>query len=374
MSESSAPARPAGPARPVGTAGAATLPLEHVVVAGGAGFIGSAFARNYLYWHPEARVTVVDKLTYAGNLENLAPVRDDPQTRLDFVQADIADYEAMASVVTRADVVVNFAAESHVDRSIMDPDVFVRTNLLGLNALLRAARDAWSDALAAGETRRFVQVSTDEVYGHVGEGASAEDAPLKPRNPYSASKAGGDLLAFSYHTNFGLPVLVTRGANTIGPYQYPEKATPLFITNAIEDQPLPIYGQGKAVRHYLYVDDHAAAIDLVLHTGQPGQAYNIGSEAEVNTVELATAILDYLGKPHSLMQFVPDRPAHDYRYSLDSAKVQALGWRRQYDFRQALEATVAWYLEYPQWWRKIKSGEYLEYYRRQYGAALAGVR
>lgn len=337
--------------------------LQHVVVCGGAGFIGSAFARNYLDWHPTARVTVLDKLTYAGNLENLAPVRDNP--RFAFVQADIVDYDAVAPVIAQADAVVNFAAESHVDRSIMDPDVFVRSNVLGVNTLLRAAREA-------GVTR-FLQVSTDEVYGHVGEGATPEDAPLKPRNPYSASKASAELMAFSYFTNFGLPVVVTRGENTIGPYQYPEKATPLFITNALEDKPLPIYGQGKAVRHYVYVDDHAAGIDLVLHQGTLGEAYNIGADEEVNTVRLAETILDLLGKPRSLMQFVPDRPGHDYRYNLDYSKILRLGWQPQYPFDRTIRATVEWYRNNPGWWQTIKSGEYLEYYRRQYGAALAGA-
>ncbi len=338
--------------------------LEHVVVTGGAGFIGSAFTRNYLAWHPSARVTVIDKLTYAGNLQNLAPVDGDGRYR--FVQADICDYDAVAPVLAGADAVVNFAAESHVDRSILDPDVFVRTNVLGVNALLRAATGAG--------VRRFLQVSTDEVYGHVGEGATPEDAPLKPRNPYSASKAGAELLAWSYFSNFTLPVLVTRGENTIGPYQYPEKATPLFITNALDDQPLPIYGQGEAVRHYLYVDDHAAAIDLVLHQGVPGEAYNIGADEAINTVALAERILDLLGKPRSLMRFVPDRPGHDYRYNLDCTKLEGLGWRRRYDFARTLEATVVWYRTHQDWWRAIKSGEYQDYYRRQYGAALAGAR
>lgn len=339
------------------------LTLQHAVVAGGAGFIGSAFARNFLAWHPQARLTVVDKLTYAGNLANLAPIRHDPRFR--FVEADIVDYEAIAPVVATADAVVNFAAETHVDRSILDPDLFVRTNILGVNALLRAAKEAG--------LKRFLQVSTDEVYGHIGEGATPENAPLQPRNPYSASKAGAELLVFSYYTNFGLPVLVTRGENTIGPYQYPEKATPLFITNAIEDAPLPIYGQGMAVRHYLHVDDHAAAINLVLQQGHPGEAYNVGADEEINTVELAGRILDLLGKPHSLMQFVPDRLGHDYRYNLDSSKLQALGWQRAHDFTHTLEMTVAWYKAHQDWWRAIKAGEYRDYYRRQYGLALAGV-
>ncbi|CAA9241797.1 MAG: dTDP-glucose 4,6-dehydratase [uncultured Chloroflexi bacterium] len=343
--------------------------LRHVLVSGGAGFIGSAFARNFVRDHPEARVTVLDKLTYAGNTQNLAPVWDEPRFR--FVQADICDYDAVAPLVVEADTVVNFAAESHVDRSIMDPDVFVRTNVLGVNTLLRAARDGWKAGGYAG--KRFLQVSTDEVYGHVGEGATAEDAPLAPRNPYSASKAGAELMVFSYGTNFGLPVVVTRGENTIGPYQYPEKATPLFITNAIEDKPLPIYGQGRAVRHYVYVDDHAAAIDLVLRRGAPGEAYNIGNDVEVNTVRLAETILDLLGKPRSLMQLVPDRPGHDYRYNLDYRKTLALGWQPQYaDFEKTIGATVAWYRDNQDWWRTIKAGEYQEYYKKQY-AVLAGA-
>jgi dTDP-glucose 4,6-dehydratase len=350
-----------------------TPSFEHVLVAGGAGFIGSAFARNYLRWHPRARVTVLDKLTYAGNLENLAPVRDDPATaaRLRFVQADICEYGAVAPLIAEADAVVNFAAESHVDRSIMDPDVFVRTNVIGVNTLLRAAKEAWAQPDGGFGGRRFLQVSTDEVYGHVAEGATPEDAPLKPRNPYSASKAAGELLAFSYFTNFGLPVLVTRGENTIGPYQYPEKATPLFVTNALDDQPLPVYGQGKALRHYVYVDDHASAIDLVLHRGTLGEAYNIGNDEEVNTVDLAESILDLLGKPHSLIQYVPDRPGHDYRYNLDYSKVVRLGWKpRSTSFEQTIAATVEWYRTHEAWWRRIKSGEYREYYRRQYAALV----
>lgn len=348
----------------------ADTPFTHILVAGGAGFIGSAYARNALSWHPEARVTVLDKLTYAGNTANLAPVWENDRFR--FVRADICDYDAVAPLVAGADAVVNFAAETHVDRSIMDPDVFVRTNVLGVNTLLRAARDGWPTDGADARQRRFLHVSTDEVYGHVGEGATPEDAPLKPRNPYSASKAGAELLAFSYFTNFGLSVVVTRGENTIGPYQYPEKATPLFVTNAIEGKPLPIYGQGKAVRHYVHVDDHAAGIDLALRRGTAGEAYNIGADEEVNTVRLATTILDLLEKPRSLMTFVPDRPGHDYRYNLDFSKILRLGWQPQYDFDRTIRATVEWYASNEDWWRAIKSGEYQAYYKRQY-AALAGV-
>jgi dTDP-glucose 4,6-dehydratase len=333
-----------------------------LLVTGGAGFIGSAFVRNLLSTDPDARVTVLDKLTYAGNLDNLAPVEDDPRFR--FVRGDVGDARVVEPLMAEADAIVNFAAETHVDRSILDAGSFIDTDVRGTWVLLESARKA--------DTPRFVQVSTDEVYGEVADGASQETDPLAPRSPYAASKAGGDLMVQAYATTHGLPVTITRGSNTIGPYQYPEKATPLFITNALEDKPLPIYGEGKAVRHYLYVDDHAAAIDLVLHRGEPGQAYNIGpTGAEANTVELATRILDLLGKPRSLIRFVPDRPGHDYRYSLDSAKLRRLGWQQQYDFDRTLEATVAWYMEYPDWWRKIKSGEYRAYYERQYGQALA---
>ncbi|MEN9615963.1 MAG: hypothetical protein RL022_1385 [Chloroflexota bacterium] len=335
--------------------------LSHVLVTGGAGFIGSAFARNFVVWHPNSRVTVVDKLTYAGNLSNLAPIWENPRFR--FVQADICDFDSIAPLVAQADAVVNFAAESHVDRSLNDPDVFVRTNVLGTNTLLRAAR--------AAEVARFVHISTDEVYGHVATGAASEDAPLKPRNPYSASKAGAELLAFSYFTNFGLPVMVTRGSNTIGPYQYPEKATPLFVTNAIDNLPMPIYGRGTAIRDYLYVDDHAAAIDLVLHHGTPGEAYNVGSEDALNTVDLAQHILTRLGKPEALMTFVTDRPGHDLRYAIDSTKLRALGWRRAYDLPATMDATVGWYSRNEAWWRPIKSGAFREYYKQQYGKDLA---
>jgi dTDP-glucose 4,6-dehydratase len=335
----------------------------HTVVTGGAGFIGSAFARNYLADHPTARVTVIDKLTYAGNLANLAPIWENPRFR--FVQADIADSDAIMPVVASAQAVVNFAAESHVDRSLTDPDIFVRTNVLGTNILLRAAKDAG--------VSRFVHVSTDEVYGHVATGAATEETPPKPRNPYSASKAGAELLAFSYFTNFGLPVIVTRGSNTIGPYQYPEKATPLFITNAIDHLPLPVYGQGTAIRDYLFVDDHAAAIDLILHRGVAGEAYNVGSEDALNTIELANEILTRLDRPASLVQFVADRPGHDLRYSLDSTKLRALGWRRTYDRKATLDATVEWYVANEGWWRPIKSGAFREYYRRQYGEAFAAT-
>ena len=249
-----------------------------LLVTGCAGFIGSNFVRCYLQQHPQDSIIGLDKLTYAGNRANLAHADNDPRFR--FVQADIADSEAVGALTKEVDAVVNFAAESHVDRSLLDPDAFIRTNVVGLHVLLEASRQAG--------VQRFLQVSTDEVYGHVPAGLADESAPLAPRNPYSASKAGGDLLVQSYWHSHGLPVVLTRGANTIGPYQYPEKVTPLFVTNALDDQPLPIYGQGTAVRDYLYVDDHCAAIALVLHDGAAGQVYNVGANEEVNTVELAS--------------------------------------------------------------------------------------
>ena len=334
-----------------------------LLVTGCAGFIGSNFVRYYLRQHPNDSIIGLDKLTYAGNRANLAHADNDPRFR--FVQADIADRDAVGPLTKEVDAVVNFAAESHVDRSLLDPDAFIRTNVVGLHVLLEAARQA--------DVQRFLQVSTDEVYGHVPAGLADERASLAPRNPYSASKAGGDLLVQSYWHSHGLPVVLTRGANTIGPHQYPEKVTPLFVTNALDDQPLPIYGQGTAVRDYLYVDDHCAAIALALHEGAAGEVYNVGANEEVNTVELARRILDLLGKPPALMQHVGDRPGHDYRYSMDSSRLHALGWERRYDLDATVEATVRWYEENENWWRPIKSGAFREYYQRNYGPKMAAT-
>jgi dTDP-glucose 4,6-dehydratase len=338
--------------------------MRTILVTGGAGFIGSNYVHYVLEQHPDYRVVVLDKLTYAGNLDNLRDLAGDP--RLEFHQGDICDQATVERLAQGCWAIVNFAAESHVDRSLMDPGDFIRTDIYGVYVLLQAVRKFGVE--------RFVQISTDEVYGSVPHGSSREDDRLAPRNPYSASKAGGELQARAFYESYGVPVLITRSSNNIGPYQYPEKVVPLFITNAIDDQPLPIYGRGTAVRDYIYVKDHCAAIDLVLHQGTPGEAYNVGGGNEVNTVQLATAILDLLGKPHDLMRFVEDRPGHDQRYSLDCSKIQALGWRRQYDFPQALELTVRWYVENQWWWRKLKSGEYLRYYQEQYGRRLAAAQ
>ncbi len=327
-----------------------------VLVTGGAGFIGSNFVRYLLREHASYRVINLDKLTYSGNLANLEGVDSDP--RYEFVRADIADPAAVGPLVERADVVVNFAAESHVDRSIDDPEVFLRTNIEGPYALLESARRLGVE--------RFVQVSTDEVYGEVMAGSSREADVLAPRSPYAASKASAELLVHSYHVTYGLPTIVTRGANTIGPNQYPEKVVPLFVTNAIEDRRLPIYGPGTALRDYMHVDDHCSGIDCALHHGPPGEAYNIGAGNEVSTIDLSAAILDLLGKPASLVEHVRDRPGHDQRYSVNAGKLKDLGWSQRHTFESALADTVEWYEDNRSWWEPIKQGEYARWYEEHY--------
>ena len=331
-----------------------------IVVTGGAGFIGSNYVRLVLTRHPDYRVIVLDKLTYAGRLENLAEFRGDP--RFEFVQGDVANPADVGPLLARADALVSFAAETHVDRSLMEPGSFIMTDVYGVYVLLEAAR--------ASGTKRVLFVSTDEVYGSVLAGSSVEGDPLDPRSPYSASKAGGELLARAYYTSYGVPVLVTRGSNTFGPYQYPEKMLPLFVTNALDDQQLPLYGDGMNVRDWLYVDDHCSAIDLVLHEGVPGEIYNVGGGNERTNVEMTERILALVGKPKSLIRFVADRPGHDRRYSLDTSKIRALGWQPTHDFDTAMASTVRWYVDNQAWWRAIKSGEYAEYYRQQYAARL----
>jgi len=332
-----------------------------LLVTGGAGFIGSNFARYVLNRYPDDQVTVLDKLTYAGNPANFADLLGN--SRFAFVQGDIADVAVVEPLVAEADAIVNFAAETHVDRSILDAGAFIETDVRGTWVLLEAARRS--------KLGRFLQVSTDEVYGEVATGESKESDPLVPRSPYAASKAGGDLMVLAYRTTYGMPVMITRGSNNIGPYQFPEKVVPVFVTNAIDDQPLPIYGDGGALRDYIYVTDHCAGIDMVLRRGAPGEVYNVGAGNEINTVVLARAILSRLGKPESLMSFVPDRPGHDRRYSVDCSKLRALGWAPEYSFDVALNATVDWYVSNEDWWRPLKSGEYLEYYQRNYGNRAA---
>ncbi|MGE3269160.1 MAG: dTDP-glucose 4,6-dehydratase [Chloroflexota bacterium] len=335
--------------------------MMRLLVTGGAGFIGSNFARYVLGKYPDDHVVVLDKLTYAGNPQNFADLRTNP--RFSFVQGDIADAAVVESLVSQVDAVVNFAAETHVDRSILDAGAFIETDVRGTWVLLEAARKA--------RLGRFLQVSTDEVYGHVEEGFSRETDQLAPRSPYAASKAGGDLMVLAYKTTYDLPVMITRGSNNIGPYQFPEKVVPVFVTNALDDIPLPIYGDGGALRDYIYVTDHCAGIDTVLRKGTPGEIYNVGAGNEINTLVLARAILSRLGKPESLMSFVPDRPGHDRRYSVDCSKLKALGWETDYTFEASLNATVDWYVQNEAWWRPLKSGEYLEYYRKNYGNRAA---
>jgi dTDP-glucose 4,6-dehydratase len=327
-----------------------------ILVTGGAGFIGSHFVRHVLRKYPSYSVINLDKLTYAGNLANLTDVETDPRYR--FVRGDICDPVVVRDVARGVDAIVNLAAESHVDRSIMAAGEFVATDVLGTFTLLEAVR-----ALGI---PRAIFVSTDEVYGSIERDAVAETAPLTPSNPYSASKAGADLLALSYWKTYRLPAIVTRSSNNFGSHQHPEKVIPLFVTNALEDLPLPLYGDGRNVRDWLYVQDHCAAIDLVLHKGAGGEVYNIGGGTEVENIDLTRKILRLLGKPESLIQPVKDRLGHDRRYALDSSKLHALGWRPAHGFDDALAATVDWYREHVAWWRPLKSGEFRNYYERQY--------
>jgi dTDP-glucose 4,6-dehydratase len=333
-----------------------------IVVTGGAGFIGSNFVRHVLASHPDDAVVNLDKLTYAGNRANLADVEGSP--RHAFVQGDICDAEVVRETLAGADAVVNFAAETHVDRSLVEPDAFLRTDVFGVFTLLEAVRDL--------KVPRFLHVSTDEVYGSIERGSFREHDPLRPSNPYSASKASGDLLVGAYWQTHRLPVLITRSSNNFGPYQYPEKVVPLFITNALDDQPLPLYGDGRHVRDWLYVLDNCAAIDLVLRKGREGEIYNIGGGHEVENVVLTRQILRLTGKPETLIRPVKDRPGHDRRYSIDSTKVRQLGWTPRHAFPAALEATVAWYREHQAWWRPIKSGDFRAWYARQYAARRPG--
>ena len=328
-----------------------------ILVTGGAGFIGSNFVRHVLSTHPDDTVVNLDKLTYAGNPANLAAVADSP--RYTFVHGDICDAKLVRDVARGVDAVVNMAAESHVDRSLMEPDAFLRTDVFGVFTLLEAVREL--------RIPRLLHVSTDEVYGSVATGSSRESDPLRPSNPYSASKAGGDLLALAYWQTHRVPVVITRSSNNFGPYQYPEKVVPLFITNALEDEPLPLYGDGRNVREWLYVLDNCAGIDLVLRQGHDGEIYNIGGGTEVENVVLTRQILRLTGKAESLIRPVKDRPGHDRRYSLDSHKIRQLGWKTRHPFPEALAATVQWYREHPTWWRPLKSGEFRAYYQQQYG-------
>lgn len=349
-------------------------PDARLLVTGGAGFIGSAYVRDVLGRRDDARITVLDKLTYAGNRSNLADVEGDPEqaARYRFVEGDIADPDVVGPLVADADAVVNFAAESHVDRSILDPEAFLRTGVIGVHVLLEAVRAASEARAAAGRPAvRFLQVSTDEVYGAVLEGRSREGDRLAPRSPYSAAKAAGELLVQSYVVTHGVDAVVTRGSNTYGPFHHPEKLIPLFITNAIDDLPLPLYGDGLQQRDWLFVSDHAGAIDHVLRHGAAGETYNVPGSAELTNRDVVAALLGRLGKPWTLVRSVPDRPGHDRRYALDGTKLAALGWRNRTSFEEGLAATVDWFRANERWWRAARSGDWDAYYERQYGARLA---
>jgi dTDP-glucose 4,6-dehydratase len=329
-----------------------------MLVCGGAGFIGSNFVRTRVREHGD-EVTVLDKLTYAGREENLADVRDD----IRFVQGAIEDRAAVAEAITGRDAIVNFAAETHVDRSIADPEQFIVTQMQGTHVLLEAAR-------AAGA--RYVQVSTDEVYGSIDEGSFTEVSPLDPSSPYSATKAGADLLVASYWHTFGLEATIVRGSNNYGPYQYPEKLIPLMILNALHGDRLPVYGDGLNVRNWIWVEDFGRAIGMALERGAPGEAYNAGGPDESTNIEVVKRILSLTGRDDSLIEYVKDRPGHDRRYSLASEKLRALGWAAQVGFEEGIERTVAWYRDNAWWWETIRSGAYREYYERQYGRSLGG--
>ena len=323
--------------------------MEAVLVTGGAGFIGSHFVRYLLEKYFNYEIRVLDKLTYAGNLANLADVQERYE-RYSFVQGDISDPAAVAAAMHGCKYVINFAAESHVDRSLEEPGHFILTDVYGTYVLLEQARKEGIE--------KFVQISTDEVYGEIPSGSATESDRTIPRSPYSASKAGGEFIAYAYFNTYGLPVVITRGSNTFGPFQYPEKLIPLFITNALENRPLPVYGNGQQVRDWIYVLDHCQGIDVALHKGQAGEIYNIGGDNERQNIEITHLILELLGKPSSFIRHVPDRPGHDCRYSLDTTKIRQLGWQPQHAFEDAITQTVMWYVQHKAWWQPLKKAAF----------------
>jgi dTDP-glucose 4,6-dehydratase len=331
-----------------------------VLVTGGAGFIGSNFARHVVAAHLQDRVVVLDKLTYAGRVETIQDLIDGG--RVEFVQGDIADHDVVKAAIEGCDAIVNFAAESHVDRSIEEPGHFIQTDVYGTYVLLEECRQAGIE--------RYVQISTDEVYGSIEEGSFTERSPLDPSSPYSGSKAGGDLLVSAYCRTYGINATVCRASNNYGPYQYPEKLIPLSVLNALHGDPLPVYGDGMHVRNWLHVNDHCSAVDVVMREGKPGEVYNIGGPDELPSIEVVRMILELTGRDESLIQHVNDRPGHDRRYSLAWEKTAELGWRPEIRFQEGLEATVEWYENNAWWWEPIRSGDYREYYQRQYGVEL----
>ncbi len=347
-------------------------PGARLLITGGAGFIGSELVRQVMARRDGTRVTVLDKLTYAGNRANLAAIEKDPEqaARFVFVVGDIADPAIVGPLVEQVDAVVNVAAETHVDRSILDPEAFLRTGVIGVHVLLEAVR---AEA-AAGRSIRFLQVSTDEVYGDIPAGHSVETDQLAPRSPYAAAKASSELLVGAYRITYGLDAVMTRGSNTYGPHQHPEKLIPLFTTNALAGEPLPMYGDGMQVRDWLHVADHAAGIDFVLRNGEPGEAYNVAGDRLLPNREVIAKLLAATGRDWSLVRTVPDRPGHDRRYAMDGSKLAALGWRPSHTFDEGLPETVAWYRANPAWVASARSGDWDSYYARQYGDRLAAGR
>ncbi len=330
-----------------------------ILVTGGAGFIGSNFIKYMLDKYQEYKIVNLDAITYAGNLENLKDI--EKNSNYTFLRGDICDRELVNDIVSHdIEYVINFAAESHVDRSITEPDVFIKTNVMGTQVLLEASRKY--------AVKKYIQVSTDEVYGSLGQsGYFTEETSLAPNSPYSASKASADLLVRAYHKTFELPVNITRCSNNYGPYQFPEKLIPLMISNALQNKKLPVYGDGMNIRDWLYVEDHCRAIDVVLHRGTVGEIYNIGGNNEKANIEIIKFLLEYLSKPQSLIKYVKDRLGHDKRYAIDSNKIKnELGWEPLYSFDKGIEKAIQWYLEHQEWWEKIKSGEYKEYYDKMY--------
>ena len=333
--------------------------MSTILITGGAGFIGSNFVKYMLDKYSDYDIVNLDALTYCGNLENLKDIED--MDNYTFVKGDIRDKDLVYDLVSKSDFVINFAAESHVDRSITDPEIFIKSNVLGTQVLLNAAKDCGVE--------KYIQISTDEVYGTLGEtGYFSESTPLQPNSPYSASKAGGDLITRAYFETFDLPVNITRCSNNYGPYQCPEKLIPLMISNALEGKKLPIYGDGKNIRDWLHVYDHCQAIDLVLHEGKLGEVYNIGGHNERQNIQIVKLILDALGKDESLIEFVADRLGHDRRYAIDADKIRnELGWKPKYTFETGIKETIQWYLDNQDWMDQVKSGEYQQYYEKMYG-------
>lgn len=329
-----------------------------ILVTGGAGFMGSNFIRYMLKKHPSYKIINLDKLTYAGNLDNLKDIEKNP--RYKFFKGDIADEKIVDKILKqKIDCIVNYAAETHVDRSILGPKAFILTEVFGTFNLLETAKKY--------KIKRYVQISTDEVYGQIKKGKFTEESPFKPRSPYAAAKAGADHLVKAYYTTFNLPVILTHSCNFYGPYQYPEKLIPLFITNLLENKKVPVYGKGAQVREWIYTEDHCRAIDLILHKGKSGESYNIGTGEEKKNIEVTKALLKELNMGNKMIEYVKDRPGHDFRYALDWSKLKKLGWKPKYKFEKAIKETIKWYKNNPKWWKRIKSGEFLKYYKKQYG-------